>query len=102
MTTPSKALRVARERSEKTEKEIAEAVGINTPSYYDLEDSDDEFFVAASLNGLGRLCATLKLGPESLLGSIEHGGDGIRDARDLGIWLRDYMGTKPGTPADMC
>jgi len=56
MTSHARRLKVTRERARKTLEEVALFVGINVPSYYDLENVDEEMFIAVSLKDLNRIC----------------------------------------------
>lgn len=68
MAVPSYArrLREIRKRVGKTAEELASAVGISTPAYYDLEDSD-ELVTCLSIVELYRLCEALSTRPDLLL-----------------------------------
>ena len=57
-------LRLAAGRSE---KEMAESIGINLPSYYDLESYDVEVLDCLSLNELQKMCRVLEIAPVDLL-----------------------------------
>ena len=50
-----------------SEKEMAELIGINLPSYYDLESYDDEVVDCLSLYELKKMCRVLKITPVDLL-----------------------------------
>jgi DNA-binding XRE family transcriptional regulator len=51
----------------KSEKEMAELIGINLPSYYDLESYDDEVLDCLSLYELKKMGQVLKIAPVDLL-----------------------------------
>src|ERR1044071_3945837 len=60
----------------KSEKEMAELIGINLPSYYDLESYDDEVLDCLSLCELKKMCQVLNITPVDLLSdeANEHRG----------------------------
>jgi DNA-binding XRE family transcriptional regulator len=51
----------------KSEQEMAELIGINLPSYYDLESYDDEVLDCLSLYELKKMCQVLNITPAELL-----------------------------------
>ena len=51
----------------KSEVEMAELIGINLPSYYDLESYDDEVLDCLALYELKKMCQVLKITPVDLL-----------------------------------
>lgn len=51
----------------RSEKEMAESIGINLPSYYDLESYDEEVIDCLSLKELKQMCEVLKIAPVDLL-----------------------------------
>ena len=52
-------LKILRERRGLSEHEAAAAIGINSPSYFDLEQHESEFFMCISLRGLKKLFIVL-------------------------------------------
>ncbi len=58
-----KKLRAAREDSGKSPEEIAEALGISSAAYYDLEAFDDELPTSLSLDKVALLFTLLKIEP---------------------------------------
>jgi transcriptional regulator with XRE-family HTH domain len=65
MKKPEERLREARERLGISQRELASALGISVPSYYDLEDSDD-LTDTISLDRLSKLCSLLSVDPRFL------------------------------------
>ena len=59
----------------KSEGEMAELIGINLPSYFDLESYDDEVVDCLSLRELSKMCRALNITPANLL-SDEMKGSG--------------------------
>lgn len=51
----------------KSEREMAELIGINLPSYFDLESYDDEVIDCLSLTELKKMCQVVKITPVDLL-----------------------------------
>jgi transcriptional regulator with XRE-family HTH domain len=59
-------LKAARERAGKSPAELAAAMEISRPHYYDLESCNDELYMTVSLSELRRLCAELDISPRYL------------------------------------
>ena len=62
----AKRLQSAREQVGKSVEELAALVGINEPSYYDLESYDDEVLTCISIQQFALLCRLLHLSPPDL------------------------------------
>lgn len=60
-------IRQLRLAARKSEKEMAELIGINLPSYFDLESYDDEVIDCLSLTELKKMCQVFKITPVDLL-----------------------------------
>ena len=74
--TPPSRLKKAREAVRLDQHTVAALIGINTPSYYDLEAYDDELAATLSLEDLCRLADVVRADPLVLLlgadaGSVE-------------------------------
>jgi hypothetical protein len=54
---------------------VADAVGMNHPSYWDLETAEDEITIAASLRQIIALCNLLKLPPGELFTGLPQAND---------------------------
>ena len=67
-------LRLAAGRSE---QEMAELIGLNLPSYYDLEAYDDEVLDCLSLYELKKLCQALKITPVDLFSTEAKNNGGL-------------------------
>jgi transcriptional regulator with XRE-family HTH domain len=64
--SPEARLRLVRERSGKSPEEVASLAGMNGPSYYDLENCEDELTMTISLRELKRLCDVLQIPASNL------------------------------------
>ncbi len=58
-------LKQARKKSGLAPEWVAQAVGVNLPSYYDMEDCDD-LYMCTSLREIQKLCEILSITPEYL------------------------------------
>lgn len=59
----------------KSEEEMADLIGINLPSYFDLESYDDEVVDCLSLSELSEMCRALNTTPADLLSGELKGSD---------------------------
>ena len=76
-------IRAARLRAGLDERTMAERVGINLPSYFDLESYDDEIFTCLTLEEVTRLARALGITVRSLIASDPVGSPGAISMRDL-------------------
>jgi transcriptional regulator with XRE-family HTH domain len=84
MGSPSENIRVARVRAGLQPEDVAQAVGLTKPSYYDLEDSDDEVTGSISMATLAAIARFLGTTPvEVLEGQATQPGRPKRPSSDL-------------------
>src|SRR3954470_22854729 len=84
MGSPSENIRVARERAGLQPEDVARAVGLNKPSYYDVEGSDDEVTGNISMAILAAIARFLGTTPvEVLEGEGTQPGRAKRPTSDL-------------------
>jgi cytoskeletal protein RodZ len=81
MQTPADRLKKARESVGKEPRQIAQEVGLNVPSYYDLEEHDDEIAMCLSLGELRKVCRAVGLRVPDLL--TENAASSPRDEVSL-------------------
>jgi len=96
----AKRLRTAREQIGKSVEEMAALVGLNVPSYYDLESYADEVLSSLSIREFARLCKLLKISPRDLFAEecqTEQDGTVVNS---LAAKIRSYMETQEITLAE--
>jgi transcriptional regulator with XRE-family HTH domain len=82
-------LRSARERCGKTPAEMAAAMGMNLPSYYDLEGCDD-LYTSVSLQDIFQMCRLLGISPSYLFTRQETSPDDAIRPADLVVAIQRY------------
>ena len=68
-------IRQKRSAAGKSEEEMAELIGINLPSYFDLESYDDEVVDCLSLTELRKMYRALNMTPADLFSDEARGSD---------------------------
>jgi transcriptional regulator with XRE-family HTH domain len=87
-------LKLARELSGKTEREVAAALGISVPSYYDLETFDDELETCLSLAEVSKLCSLLRIDPVWLFTEGDLKGSSRMRLSELVDNIRSFIGAR--------
>jgi transcriptional regulator with XRE-family HTH domain len=87
----AKRLRAAREHVGKTVEEMAALVGLNEPSYWDLESYDDEVLTCLSIQEFARLCKLLTISPQELFAEESKVEQEEIDLGSLAAKVRSYI-----------
>jgi hypothetical protein len=82
---------MARELSGKTERAVANGIGLDLPSYYDLETHDDELELCLSLGELSKLCGFLGIVPAWLFSGNERVDPPIVSLAQLADQLQSHV-----------
>ena len=90
MSSPSKTLKTAREKSGKLPEEIASLVDLGKDKYYDLESDDDEVEINTAIGELRDICAVLKIPIQSLFGASVNPSDRV-SPEDLVDRIKNHL-----------
>lgn len=93
MEGPAARLQRLRMLAGKRPEDLAAVCGLTLPAYYDLEEDDQELYMAISLTELSLLSKELRISPEALFSDMGLPGNRIRPG-EVARRIRDVIGKR--------